>query len=56
MPDINKIIEWENGGMSETDEIEFFQGLVDTGLAWSLQGMYGRRAMQLIESGLVIPK
>lgn len=53
MPDVSKIIAWENGEMSEEDEITFFQELVDTGAAWTLQGMYGRRAMQLINAGLI---
>jgi len=51
MPDINDIIAWENGEMDKDQEIIFFQKLVDTGLAWSLQGMYGRRAQQLISDG-----
>lgn len=54
MPDINDIIAWEQGDMNEHDEIVFFQKLVDTGLAWTLQGMYGRRAKQLIAQGEVI--
>lgn len=48
---LNNVIKWENGEMDSEEEIAFFQYLVDSGLAWSLQGMYGRRAMQLIESG-----
>lgn len=53
MPDITKIMAWENGEMDEEDEAAFFQQLVDTGLAFSLQGMYGRRAMALIKAGTV---
>ena len=53
MPDIDQIIRWENGSMDEDEEIRFFQGLVDTGLAWTLQGMYGRRAAQLIQEGAI---
>lgn len=50
---IDNIIRYEQGEMSEEETIEFFQGLVNTGLAWSLQGHYGRMAMHLIEEGLV---
>ena len=50
---VNKVVDWENGDMSEDDETQFFQELVDSGMAWTLQGMYGRRAMQLIEQGKV---
>lgn len=49
----SQIMEWEDGEMSSEDEIKFFQHLVDTGLAWSLQGMYGRRAVELIGEGKV---
>ncbi len=46
---INLIIRYENGELSEGDTLGLFQELVDTGLAWSLQGSYGRTANHLIE-------
>lgn len=50
----NMIIDFESGGdMSMEDVITLFQHLVDTGVAWELQGSYGRLASQLIEQGLV---
>ena len=33
--------------------IEAWQHLVDTGLAWQLQGWFGRTAMNLIEQGII---
>lgn len=48
------IMEYEAGELDEaTVIIEGFQHLVNTGLAWSLQGSYGRTAVALIEAGLV---
>jgi len=48
---LDAIMEYENGDMSEEDTIRFFQQLIDTGQAWTLQGHYGRTAMSLIENG-----
>lgn len=50
---VTLIIAYENGEMDEDEMVAFFQQLVDTGLAWSLQGSYGRTARDLIEAGLV---
>ena len=49
----SRIIEYESGEMDETHVIELFQELVNTGLAWQLQGSYGRMAMALIREGYV---
>ena len=38
---------------SEEQVIEAWQYLVDTGLAWQLQGWFGRTARALIEQGVI---
>ena len=50
---VDKIIAYEQGEMDHNEVVEFFQELVDDGLAFSLQGHYGRTAARLIEAGLV---
>tara|TARA_B100000809_G_scaffold265015_1_gene322492 strand:+ start:1602 stop:1766 length:165 start_codon:yes stop_codon:yes gene_type:complete len=49
---VSEIISYENGDMTESEVIEFFQKLIDSGLAWKLQGHYGRVATTLIEEGM----
>ena len=50
---LSAIIKFEEGALDEEDTLALFQHLVDTGLAWSLQGSYGRMAEQLINEGLI---
>ena len=53
MPPIDLIIAYEQGELDEEGTIALFQELVNSGMAWKLQGHYGRTAMALIESGYV---
>jgi hypothetical protein len=49
----DKFDAYETGMMDEEQELEFFQELVSSGMAWGLQGHYGRTAMRYIDAGLV---
>ena len=37
---------------SEEQYVAAWQQLIDTGLAWSLQGWFGRNAIRMIEEGM----
>jgi hypothetical protein len=47
------MLAWEEGYMDDDEEsfVELFQELIDTGIVWNLQGIYGRTALMLIERG-----
>lgn len=48
---VGGIIAYESGDLDDDGFIELFQHLVNSGLAWQLQGSYGRTAASLIEAG-----
>lgn len=52
MPDVDKIIAFEQGDMGEEDVVAFIQDGIDRGWVWKLQGFYGRTAQSLIDAGL----
>ena len=48
---VDNLIRYEQGDLSGDEIVEMFQGLIDTGLVWHLQGHYGRTAKVLIKTG-----
>jgi hypothetical protein len=54
MKDITEsMIAYEQGQLDQQQTISLFQQLINSGLAWQLQGHYGRTATALLEAGLV---
>jgi hypothetical protein len=54
MTPINAVLIAEGDIKADQDtQIEAWQYLVDTGLAWSLQGSFGRMAQQLIDQDVI---
>lgn len=49
--DINS---YEAGELEHDEVVNLFQGLVDTGFIWDLQGSYQRDLQDLLEAGEVI--
>lgn len=55
MTNVDTIIAFENGDLSERETLDLFAGLIKTGTAWTLQGSYGRMANGFLEQGLIDP-
>jgi len=53
MPDVSKIIAFENGELDSDGVLDLFAELIASGLVWQLQGSYGRTARDLIEGGWI---
>jgi hypothetical protein len=51
LANLDAMIRWEEGELSNEETTLLFSELVKSGLAWSLQGCYGRQAVALIEGG-----
>jgi hypothetical protein len=51
---VDQVVAYEAGELDEEGVIELFQELVNSGLAWKLQGSYGRTAASLLDAGLIV--
>jgi len=49
----DKIIAYECGDIDEAGILELFSALISNGMAWTLQGSYGRTASALIDAGYI---
>jgi len=54
--DVDFIIAYESGELSDEEIIKGFQKLLDTGACWHLQGHYGRMATALLKAGLIVDR
>lgn len=52
-PSVDSIIAYEQGELSDQEIVYLFAELVQSGMAWSLQGSYGRTANDLIKAGWI---
>jgi len=50
---VGDLLAWEQGKMTDQEEVALFQRLVESGWAWKLKGKYARRASELIADGTV---
>lgn len=53
MPDVGQLMAYENGELDNAATLELFAQLIASGMAWQLQGSYGRAAASLIERGYI---
>ena len=47
---MDRIIAYEEGNIDEVGILQLFAELIKSGMAWSLQGHYGRTAKALIDA------
>jgi hypothetical protein len=53
---IDTLIAYESGELTDAQTINFFAELIKTRQAWSLQGSYNRMAEAMITAGFITPE
>jgi hypothetical protein len=51
--DLEAIIKYENGELTDEETLALFARLIRSGKAWTLQGSYGRTATSFIDNGYI---
>lgn len=52
-PDVGQIMDYEAGTLDLAGTLELFAALISSGMAWTLQGSYGRTAQSLIDRDII---
>lgn len=47
----NRIVDYEMGHLNDKQTLRLFKELIQNGMAWTLQGHYGRTAEAMIDDG-----
>lgn len=55
MDTVNALMDFEDGTLDDAGTLELFSHLITTGMAWNLQGSYGRMAQGFIDAGYIDP-
>ncbi len=50
---VNYIMGYECGDLNDKESLELFSHLIKNGMAWNLQGHYGRTAKYLIDNDYI---
>ena len=50
---INQIIDYECGTLSDEETLKMFADGIKSGMVWQLQGHYGRTAASLMKEGYI---
>lgn len=50
---MNRVVQYESEANSLEWIVQLFADLIATGLAWQLQGRYGREAKAMIDEGII---